>query len=133
MALAVHRITLHPDADEEMFEKFMKEELFPAARTNISMRIGLHSDRHLLVKSHAKDRVYLWIAEWRTASGEETLWAFPIAVGKSLKSRLQSFATLSWRSYSVLATAETEAIQTPTIGLAEELNDEGGWIGKEVP
>jgi hypothetical protein len=58
VAFALHRITLHEGADEDEFERFMLEELFPAVNTNPDGE----PDQHFLLKSDTFGPEYLWMS-----------------------------------------------------------------------
>lgn len=130
MAVCIHHITLRPEADENAFNRFVAEELLPAARTFTDRRAGLHDDRHVLVKDHTEERTYLWIIEW-TLQGGESPDSFVVAVGPRLKSKLDAFAVHTFKLYAVVARSSRESIVTPTLDVPDELTDSEGWLGED--
>ncbi|MFA7763904.1 hypothetical protein ACGFNX_28305 [Streptomyces sp. NPDC048723] len=131
MAICVHYITLRPEADENEFNKFVAEELLPAARTVAERRAGLHADRHVFIKGSTEKRTYLWIIEW-THQEAESDNSFVVAVGPRLKAKLDGFALHTFKLYAVMARSSNDSIVTPTLDVPDELRDPQGWLGEDV-
>lgn len=131
MAICVHHITLRPEANEDEFNKFVAEELLPAARTVTGRRAGLHADRHLFIKGSTEKRTYLWIIEW-THQVAESNNSFAVAVGPTLKAKLDGFASHTFKLYTVLGRSHDDSIVTPTLDVPDELTDPAGWLGEDV-
>ncbi|WP_314251650.1 hypothetical protein [Streptomyces sp. DSM 40907] len=131
MAICVHYITLRPEADENEFNKFVAEELLPAARTFTERRAALHADRHVFIKGSAGSRTYLWVIDW-THQEAESDNSFVVTVGPGLKAKLDSFASHTFKLYSVVARSGNDSIVTPTLDVPDELRDPRGWLGEDV-
>jgi hypothetical protein len=129
MPVGIHTITLSTGASSEEFERFMSEELLPAARTVIKQRAALITFSQTLVRSRSDgegNRVYLWITDVET-SHEELVKIFPTRLGAALKAKLASFGIRVYAAYEALARAREDNITTPTQG--NESLDEDGWVG----
>ena len=130
MPVGIHTITLAPGVSPEEFERFMAEELLPAARTVVDIRMGMHPVDHTLVRGEADGEagpVYLWITEVGDQDFAEAIERFPKHVGAALKARLEAFGSQSYARFGVVARASEGRITTPTGG--PESEDPDGWVG----
>jgi hypothetical protein len=130
MPIGIHRIVLDQAADEEKFERFMTEEIFPAARTLVRIRIGQTDIRHMLVRN-LRDETndapceYLWIIE----VDQGAIQSFATDLGAELKARLDSFGTRTYSAFQILSTSESR-ITTPSVSQATPAGDPSGWVGE---
>lgn len=130
MPIGIHTITLGPGVKPEDFEQFMTDELLPAAKTVIDMRIGMVDVAHTLARSAADsddNHVYLWIIDLEEPGQREFIERFPTHVGEALKARLDAFGTRAYGPAVVVARASKGKITTPTI--SPESEDHAGWVG----
>jgi hypothetical protein len=137
MPIEIRRLILQDGVQEEDFEKFMIEEVFPAVQTVIAERSGMHIADHTLLKTEA--RSYWWavdlggnphasevpIGEVQTVD-EGWIETFPTAIG-SLKGQLDRYVVSTFSTpYRVLARV-TEHLTTPTGAYLE--GEQGLWFG----
>jgi hypothetical protein len=132
MPLGIHRIVLHPEAQEEEFEKFMTEELFPAVETKIDIRIGQVNIRYLLAKAYDAEngdgtwREYLWLVE----VDQEAVDTFPVDLGEELRAKLDAFGARLYSSYGVVGTADHHTTTPNVVWFSDSDPDTSGWVGE---
>lgn len=130
MPIGIHRIVLDRAADEDNFERFMTEEIFPIARTLVRIRIGQTGIRHMLVRNMRDESddapcEYLWIIE----VDQEAIQSFATELGAELKTRLDSFGTRTYGAFQILGSSESR-ITTPSVSQATPAGDPSGWVGE---
>jgi len=87
MLVGMHRITLHPGVAAEEFERFMADEVFPAAGLGEPVNRGGRSG----VKSHHLLRVdgeYLWLIK-----GSGIIGTPDVTLDEALQGKLEGFGT----------------------------------------
>ncbi len=144
MPMEIRKFALREGVQEEDFEKFMIEEVFPVVRTVIDRRAGMLRVHHRLLKT--EPRRYWWTVELHdeaagnlgpneaeVAVGEvqkvdqEWTKAFPTDIGEVLNGELLSYAATTVSSpFRVLARA-TEQLTTPSPASIE--GNRSGWFG----
>lgn len=133
MAVCVLKIRLRPETDATEFERFMVEEVFPAARTVAEGRRGLHAGNHLLLKGRRGRLPYLWIAEWTLSAGGESDDVFRVAMTSELRARFENLTTHESELYTVITRSTEDSIVTPNIlAVPEESRDPQAWLGEET-
>ena len=142
--LEIRKFALREGVQEEDFEKFMIEEVFPVVRTAYGSRFGMHWVRHRLLKT--EPRRYWWTVELHDeASGgkppneaevpvgevqkvdREFIETFPTDIGEELNGQLRSYATTTISSPFRVLARTTEHITTPSPAWGE--GKRGGWFG----
>jgi len=133
MAIGTLTIALHPGVEPQDFERFATDELFPALKTVIRIRIGRTTVRHTLLRDRRTDDAtgparYLWKIEQTWFDAEN--YAFPVDVGPALKARLESFGTLTFAvaeaDFGPILAETSDELTTPTDDFDE--SDPAGWI-----
>ncbi len=97
MLVGLHRFTLRPGAIAEEFERFMADEVFPAADERAPVNRGGRSaikSQHLL----RTDGEYLWLIKGSGAIGEPA-----VSLDDALQAKLDSFATQASAMATVIA------------------------------
>ena len=130
MPIGIHRIVLDQEANQDKFEQFMIEEIFPVARTLVRIRIGQTDIRHMLVRNMRDESddapcEYLWIIE----VDQEAIQSFATELGEELKARLDSFGTRTYSAFQILGTSESR-ITTPSVSQTTPAGDPSGWVGE---
>jgi hypothetical protein len=142
--LEIRKFALREGVQEEVFEKFMIEEVFPVVRTVVDSRVGMHWVRHRLLKSET--RTYWWTVEMHDEGsgtippheaevpvGEvqkvdwESIKTFPTDIGEELNGQLRSYATTTVSSPFRVLARTTEHITTPSPAWMD--GNRGGWFG----
>jgi hypothetical protein len=108
----------------------MTEELFPAAKTLIDVRIGPVDIRYTLARTRdgAGDgawREYLWLID----VDQEAVDTFPTDLGEALKARLAAFGARLFSDFDIVGTAEQGTTTPNVVWFSETDPDTSGWIG----
>ena len=144
MPMEIRKFVLKEGVQEEHFERFMIEEVFPVARTVVSIRIGMHRVHHRLLKT--EPRKYWWTVELHdeAAGGlspneaevpvgevqkvdQESIETFPTDIGEALYGQLLSYTTNTVSTPFRVLARTTEQITTPSPAYIE--GTRSGWFG----
>ena len=137
MPIEIRKFALREGVQEEDFEKFMIEKLFPVVQTVYGIRAGIHTVHHRLLKT--EPRRYWWMVELLSDSLENTLptvgevetgdvleSSFPTDISDVIAD-LRSLATSTLRTPFPVLARTTEQIVTPSHAFVE--GDHRGWFG----
>lgn len=144
MPVEIRKFALREGVQEEDFEKFMIEEVFPVVQTVIDRRAGILRVHHRLLKT--EPRRYFWTVELHdeAAGGlspdeaevpvgevqkvdQEWTKTFPTDIGEALKGQLLSYAASTVISPFRVLARTTEQITTPSPAYIE--GNRSGWFG----
>jgi hypothetical protein len=141
MPIEIREFVLREGVKAEDFEKFMIEELFSVVQTVYSIRLGMHTVHHRLLKT--EPRTYWWMVELLSGSLETasptvgeveapetgdaaSITPFPTDIS-NVFGELSRLATSTLRTPFPVLARTTEVITTPSPAFLEGNRD--GWFG----